>query len=140
MSEDVRFKILNTIEQMCAQCVEHVYRSSSAASLTLNGHNYPWNDKVDDGDRREFTRYIYVLSTVHRLVRTRTRMNLRELFYSHVNLFHQQRTSDAIVENIARHLSVERRQLGFVATAKGLCVGTFFTDRLHPSPHTCSVF
>ena len=126
MSDDVRFKILNTIEQMCAQCVEHVYQSPSAAaaSLTLNGHNYPWNDKVDDRDRREFTRYIYVLSTVHRLVRTRSRMNLRELFYSHVDLFHQQRISDTIVEHVARHLSVDRRQLGFVATAKGLCAGS----------------
>ena len=53
-------------------------------------------------------------------------MNLRELFYSQVNLFHHQRTSDAIVEHVAQQLAVDRRQLGFVATAKGLCAGRSF--------------
>lgn len=126
MSDETRFKILNTIEQMCMFFVEKIYRSPSSpssSSLIINGQNYQWNDKTDDKDRRDFTRYIYVLSTIHRLVRTQTRMNMRELFYSQVNLFHHQRISDYIVEQIARHLSVDRRQLGFVATAKGFCAG-----------------
>jgi DNA topoisomerase VI subunit A len=124
MSDSIRCKILNTIEQICALCVEKMYRlPSSSPSLTINDQNYQWNDKTEDKDRRDFTRYIYVLSTIHRLVRTQSRMNMRELFYSQVNLFRHQRISDSIVEQIARHLSVDRRQLGFVATAKGFCAG-----------------
>jgi DNA topoisomerase VI subunit A len=124
MSDSIRCKILNTIEQICALCVEKMYRlPTSSPSLTINDQNYQWNDKMEDKDRRDFTRYIYVLSTIHRLVRTQSRMNMRELFYSQVNLFRHQRISDSIVEQIARHLSVDRRQLGFVATAKGFCAG-----------------
>lgn len=129
MSDDIRFKILNTIEQMCMLCVEKLYQSPSSSSsplLIINGQNYQWNGKTDDKDRRDFTRYIYVLSTIHRLVRTQSRMNMRELFYSQVNLFRHQRISDGIVEQIARHLCVDRRQLGFVATAKGFCAGRSF--------------
>ena len=134
MSDDTRFKILNSIEQICMLCVEQMYRSPSSSSssssspfLTINGQNYQWNNRTDDKDRRDFTRYIYVLSTIHRLVRTQSRMNMRELFYSQVNLFSHQRISDSIVEHIARHLSVDRRQLGFVATAKGFCAGWSFS-------------
>jgi DNA topoisomerase VI subunit A len=124
MSENTRFKILNTIEQLCMLCVEQMYRlPSSTPSLMVNEQNYQWNDKVDERDRRDFTQYTYVLSTIHRLVRTQSRMNMRELFYSQVNLFRHQRVSDSIVEQIARHLCVDRRQLGFVATAKGFCAG-----------------
>jgi DNA topoisomerase VI subunit A len=124
MSDNTRLKILNTIERMCTLCVEQMHRSPlSSPSLTMNEQNYQWNDKNDDRDRRDFTRYIYVLSTIHRLVRTQSRMNIRELFYSQVNLFRHQRISDSIVEQIARHLCVDRRQLGFVVTAKGFCAG-----------------
>jgi DNA topoisomerase VI subunit A len=124
MSDNIRYKILHTIEQICMLCVEKMYQlPSSSPSLTINGQNYQWNDKIDDKDRRDFTRYIYVLSTIHRLVRTQSRMNMRELFYSQVNLFRHQRISDSIVEQIARYLCVDRRQLGFVATAKGFCAG-----------------
>jgi DNA topoisomerase VI subunit A len=127
MSDNIRFNILNSIEQMCMVCAEKMYQlPSSSPSLTLNGQIYEWNDKIDNRDRRDFTRYIYVLSTIHRLVRTEGRMNMRELFYSQVNLFRHQRISDTIVEQIARHLCVNRRQLGFVATAKGFCAGLLF--------------
>lgn len=122
--DSIRWKILNEIEQMCATYVEQLCRyQQSIPSLKFNGQTYQWNDRQDGRHRQEFTQYIYVLSVIHRLVRTNNRMNLRELFYSHVNLFHHQRQSDAIVENLARHFSVDRRQLGFVATAKGLCAG-----------------
>ncbi|CAF2472675.1 unnamed protein product [Rotaria sp. Silwood2] len=124
MSDSTRLRILNTIEQMCKLCVEQMYRlPSSLPSLTINGQKYQWNNNIDDRDRRDFTRYIYVLSTIHRLVRTQSRMNMRELFYSQVNLFHHQRVSDNIVEQITKHLCVDRRQLGLVATAKGFCSG-----------------
>lgn len=124
MSDHTRLKILNKIEHICKLCVEQIYElPSSLPSLTINGQKYQWNDKIDDRDRRDFTRYIYVLSTIHRLVRTQTRMNMRELFYSQVNLFHHQRVSDMIVEQITRHLCVDRRQLGLVAAAKGFCAG-----------------
>ena len=123
MSDNSRLKILHSIEQICMVCVENMYRlPSSSPSVIINDQKYQWNDK----DHRDFTRYIYVLSTIHRLVRTQTRMNMRELFYSQVNLFRHQRISDYIVEQIARHLSVDRRQLGFVATAKGFCAGLIF--------------
>ncbi|CAF3334455.1 unnamed protein product [Rotaria socialis] len=124
MSDNIDLKILNAIEHMCMLCVEQMYRlPTSLPSLIINEQNYQWNDKIEDRDRRDFTRYIYVLSTIHRLVRTQSRMNMRELFYSQVNLFHQQHISDSIVEQIARHLCVDRRQLGLVATAKGFCAG-----------------
>jgi DNA topoisomerase VI subunit A len=130
MSDNIRFKILSSIEQICMLCVEQMYRlPSSTPSLTINEQNYQWNDRTDDKNRRDFTRYIYVLSTIHRLVRTQNRMNMRELFYSQVNLFRHQRISDSIVEQIARHLNVDRRQLGFVATAKGFCAGLSFYYR-----------
>ena len=135
MSDHIRYKILNSIEQICMFCVEQMYRSSlSLPSLTINGQNYEWNDKIDGRDRRDFTRYIYVLSTIHRLVRTQSRMNMRELFYSQVNLFRHQRISDSIVEQIARHLSVDRRQLGLVATAKGFCAGLSFKTKKENKP------
>ncbi|CAF1087170.1 unnamed protein product [Adineta ricciae] len=120
MSDNIRLKILNTIEHLCTLCVEQMYRlPSSHPSLTINDQHYQWNDKIDGKDRRDFTQFIYVLSTIHRLVRTQTRMNMRELFYSQVNLFRHQRASDSIVEQLVRHLGVNRRQLGFVTTAKG---------------------
>ena len=124
MSDNTRVKILKTIEQMCMVCVEQLYRLPSLSpSLSVNGQIYQWNSKLDDKGRRDFTRYIYVLSMIHRLVRTQTRANVRELFYSQVNLFRHQRISDNIVEQIARHLCVNRRQLGFVTTPKGFCAG-----------------
>ena len=120
MSDNIRWKILNSIEQMCASIIEQMYQYPiSSLTLTINNQNYDW--KIDN--HQDFTRYIYVLATIHRLVRTQTRMNMRELFYSQVNLFRHQRISDYIVEQIARHSSVDRRQLGFVATAKGFCAG-----------------
>jgi DNA topoisomerase VI subunit A len=131
MTDTVRSKILTIIEQMCSSCIEHVdCLPTRSLTLTVNGQHYQWNDKIDDRDRRDFTRYVYILSIVHRLVRTNSRMNMRELFYSQVNLFHHQRISDSIVEHIAQHLSVDRRRLGFVATAKGLCAGVLFDHLL----------
>ena len=48
MSDNIRFKILNTIEQFCMVCVEKMYRlPSSSPSLIINGQNYQWNDKID---------------------------------------------------------------------------------------------
>lgn len=124
MSDNIRWKILNVIEQMFASVIERTSQYPlSSLTLIINNQNYEWKTENDDKNRRDFTRYIYVLATIHRLVRTQTRMNMRELFYSQVNLFRHQRTSDYIVEQIARHLSVDRRQLGFVATAKGFCAG-----------------
>lgn len=124
MPDNIHLKILSTIEEICKLCVEQMYQlPSSLPSLTINQQRYQWDDKSTERDRRDFTRYIYVLSTIHRLVRTQSRMNMRELFYSQVNLFHHQRISDNIVDHIARHLCVDRRQLGFVTTAKGFCAG-----------------
>ena len=122
--DPIRWKILNEIEQMCGRYVEQLCRDQrSIPSLVLNGQNYQWNNKPESRNRHEFAQYLYVLAVIHRLVRTNGRMNLRELFYSQVNLFHHQRHSDLIVDNLAKHFAVERRQLGFVATAKGLCAG-----------------
>lgn len=123
--DPIRWKILNEIEQLCGNYVEQLYhcRRSSIPSLILNGQIYQWNNQSDNRDRQDLVQYMYVLSVIHRLVRTNSRMNLRELFYSQVNLFHHQRHSDFIVENLAKHFAVDRRQLGFVATAKGLCAG-----------------
>lgn len=126
MSDEViRSRILNQIEKICESIIENMYRTEKSGlfRFTINDQSYEWNRKSEDRQRRDFTRYLYVLSVVHRLVRTKARMNIRELFYSQVNLFQHQRASDMIVENIARHLCVDRRQLGFVATAKGLCAG-----------------
>lgn len=123
--DPIRWKILNEIEQMCSRYVEQLCRDQrSIPSLLLNGQNYQWSSKPESRHRHEFAQYLYVLAVIHRLLRTNGRMNLRELFYSQVNLFHHQRHSDLIVDNLAKHFAVERRQLGFVATAKGLCAGS----------------
>jgi DNA topoisomerase VI subunit A len=117
-------EILRQIEEICSTCIMQMFDDrSKPVTLTLNRQTYHWHFESKERDCRTFARYVYVLSVIHRLVRTKSRMNLRELFYSQVNLFQHQRISDSVVDDIAQHLSVERRRLGLVATAKGLCAG-----------------
>ena len=71
-----------------------------------------------------FAGLLAVLAQMHRCTRYKLRMTKRDLFYQDVALFGTQRTVDRYVEDISAALSVRREDLGVIAAAKGLIVGS----------------
>lgn len=72
---------------------------------------------------QESARLMKVLEIVHELLRKKKHMTKREVFYGDVNLFQEQKFSDACIEDASTLLKTTRNSTGIVAKARGSAVG-----------------
>ena len=71
----------------------------------------------------DITRVIRVLEVVTELLNEDIHAIKREVFYTDVNLFGEQKTSDKSIEDVATMLYTTRNSTHIVAAPKGTCVG-----------------
>lgn len=71
----------------------------------------------------DITRLMRVLEIVNELLKKDIHATKREIFYTDVNLFTEQKNSDKTIEDMASMLYTTRNSTHIVASAKGMCVG-----------------
>ena len=71
----------------------------------------------------DITRLMRVLEVVHELLNEDIHATKREVFYTDVNLFQEQKNSDKSIEDVATMLYTTRNSTHIVAAPKGTCVG-----------------
>ncbi|MHA1593601.1 MAG: hypothetical protein ACTSXX_02545 [Candidatus Baldrarchaeia archaeon] len=69
------------------------------------------------------TRTMRILEIIHELIENNIHATKREIFYTDVPLFKEQRFSDEVIEDIAAMLGTTRNSLHVVAAAKGAAIG-----------------
>ncbi|MFQ5833841.1 MAG: helix-hairpin-helix domain-containing protein [Candidatus Thorarchaeota archaeon] len=69
------------------------------------------------------TRTARVMEIVYQLLKSNLHATKREVFYSDVNLFREQKRSDKIVEDVASMLHTTRDSVHIVASARGSAMG-----------------
>jgi len=69
------------------------------------------------------TRTARVMEIVYQLLRSNLHASKREVFYSDVNLFREQKYSDKIIEDVASMLRTTRDSVHIVASARGSAMG-----------------
>ncbi|UYP45535.1 DNA topoisomerase 6 subunit A [Candidatus Lokiarchaeum ossiferum] len=72
---------------------------------------------------QDTTRVMEVIKIIHELLTKRKHMTKREVFYGNVNLFKDQKFSDACIEDVSALLHTTRNSTGIVAKARGSAVG-----------------
>ncbi|MHA1727792.1 MAG: hypothetical protein ACTSWY_03565 [Promethearchaeota archaeon] len=72
---------------------------------------------------QDATRLMKVLEIIYNLLGKRKHMTKREVFYGDVNLFKDQKFSDASIEDASALLKTTRNSTGIVAKARGSAVG-----------------
>ena len=71
----------------------------------------------------DITRLMSVLEKVYELLSKDLHATKREIFYSNVKLFKDQKNSDKSIEDVATMLYTTRNSTHIVASAKGSCIG-----------------
>ncbi len=71
----------------------------------------------------DITRLMRVLEKVNELLIKNLHATKREIFYSDVKLFSEQKNSDKSIEDVASMLYTTRNSTHIVASAKGACIG-----------------
>ena len=71
----------------------------------------------------DITRLMRVLEVVNDLLKEDIHATKREVFYTDVNLFQEQKNSDKSIEDVASMLYTTRNSTHIVASPKGTCVG-----------------
>lgn len=64
-----------------------------------------------------------VMELIHQVVRKNIHITKRDLFYTDVNLFQDQKESDAVLDDVACMVGCTRSSLNIVASDKGVVVG-----------------
>ena len=72
---------------------------------------------------KKATIFTRVLELCHKVLRTGIHVTKRDLFYTDVNLFEDQKHSDAVLDDIATSVGCTRSSLNVVASDKGVVVG-----------------
>ncbi|MCP4763755.1 MAG: hypothetical protein GY870_18435 [archaeon] len=72
---------------------------------------------------QDATRVMKVLEIIYELLNKKKHMTKREVFYGDVNLFKDQKYSDASIEDVSTLLRTTRNSTGIVAKARGSAVG-----------------
>ena len=72
---------------------------------------------------KKATIFTRVLELCHKVLRTKIHVTKRDLFYTDVNLFEDQKHSDAVLDDIATSVGCTRSSLNVVASDKGVVVG-----------------
>ncbi|MFX0023126.1 MAG: hypothetical protein ACFE9S_12435 [Candidatus Hermodarchaeota archaeon] len=71
----------------------------------------------------DITRLMRILEIVNELLEKDIHATKREIFYTDVKLFTEQKNSDKTIEDVATMLYTTRNSTHIVASAKGMCVG-----------------
>ncbi|MFW9920382.1 MAG: helix-hairpin-helix domain-containing protein [Candidatus Thorarchaeota archaeon] len=69
------------------------------------------------------TRTARSMEIIYQLLRSNLHATKREVFYSDVNLFRDQKYSDKIIEDVSSMLNTTRDSVHIVASARGSCMG-----------------
>ena len=131
---------LNRLYKLVDDVLEKIY-TTGRPSIELpsrSGTNIIWdeeNDLILLGQQlmekqlhtltsvADITRLMRVLEVVNELLNEDIHATKREVFYSDVNLFQEQKNSDKSIEDVATMLHTTRNSTHVVAAPKGTCVG-----------------
>ena len=78
---------------------------------------------TSQGSTRKATIFTRVLQLAHRVLNTRIHVTKRGSIFTDVNLFQDQKNSDAVLDDIATTVGCTRSSLNVVASDKGVVVG-----------------
>ncbi len=135
-----RKEILNRLYKLVDDVLEKIYKSGrpSVKLPSRSGTNIMWDEKNDLlllGEQImekhfhtltsvvDITRLMRVLEVVNILLNEDLHATKREIFYTDVNLFQEQKNSDKSIEDVASMLYTTRNSTHIVAAPKGTCIG-----------------
>ncbi|MFX1412322.1 MAG: hypothetical protein ACFFA2_00655 [Promethearchaeota archaeon] len=135
-----RKKILNRIYRLVDNIIEQIYKSGrpSIELPSRSSSNIIWdedNDLLLLGKQimekqfhsltsvADITRLMRVLEVVNELLNEDIHATKREVFYTDVNLFAEQKNSDKSIEDVSTMLYTSRNSTHIVAAPRGSCVG-----------------
>jgi meiotic recombination protein SPO11 len=131
---------LNRIHLLIDDIIEQIYKTGrpSIKLPSRASSNIIWDEESDLlllGEQimekqfhtltsvADITRLMRVLEVVSELLRENLHATKREIFYTDVNLFKEQKNSDRSIEDIATMLYTSRNSTHVVAAPRGSCVG-----------------
>ncbi|MFW9821700.1 MAG: hypothetical protein ACFFE4_02115 [Candidatus Thorarchaeota archaeon] len=135
-----RRETLSRLYKLVDEVLEKIY-TSGRPSIELpsrSGTNIIWDEENDLlllGEQimekqfhtltsvADITRLMRVLEVVNELLKEDIHATKREIFYTDVNLFQEQKNSDKSIEDVATMLYTTRNSTHVVAAPKGTCVG-----------------
>ncbi len=135
-----RMKTLNRIYQVVDTIIEKIINSGRPTIKlpSRSSSNIIWDEENDLlllGEQimekqfhsltsvADFTRLLRVLEIASELLRKNIHATKREIFYTDVKLFGDQKSSDKSIEDAATMLYTTRNSTHVVASAKGSCIG-----------------
>ncbi|TFG24845.1 MAG: hypothetical protein EU529_02980 [Promethearchaeota archaeon] len=135
-----RKEALNRLYELTDSVIEKIYASGRPAIQlpSRTSTNIIWDEENDllllgkQLQEKQFhslssvadiTRLMRVLEAVNELLVKDLHATKREIFYSDVKLFGEQKNSDKSIEDIATMLYTTRNSTHIVASAKGSCIG-----------------
>ena len=84
----------------------------------------------------DITRLMRILEIIHELLVKDLHATKREVFYTDVKLFNEQKISDKSIEDAAIMLYTTRNSTHIVATANGTCIGrTDTSEKINPEAY-----
>ncbi|MHA2122163.1 MAG: hypothetical protein ACW990_13245, partial [Promethearchaeota archaeon] len=134
-----RKETLNRLYKLVDNVLEKVYKTGrpSIELPSRSGVNIIWDEENDllllgkQIVEKQFhsltsvadiTRLMRVLEVVNELLKEDIHATKREVFYTDVNLFQEQKNSDKSIEDVATMLYTTRNSTHVVAAPKGTCV------------------
>ncbi len=135
-----RRETLNRLYKLVDDVLEKIYNTGrpSIELPSRSGANIIWDEENDllllgrQIMEKQFhtltsvadiTRLMRVLEVVNELLNEDIHATKREVFYTDVNLFQEQKNSDKSIEDVATMLYTTRNSTHIVAAPKGTCVG-----------------
>lgn len=135
-----RRETLNRLYKLVDDVLEKIYNTGrpSIELPSRSGTNIIWDEENDllllgkQIIEKQFhtltsvadiTRLMRVLEVVNELLNEDIHATKREVFYTDVNLFQEQKNSDKSIEDVASMLYTTRNSTHIVAAPKGTCVG-----------------
>ncbi|MHA1583672.1 MAG: hypothetical protein ACTSWL_00330 [Promethearchaeota archaeon] len=91
--------------------------------ILLLGNSISKKNLLSLTSAQDATRLMEVIKIIYELLEKRKHMTKREVFYGNVNLFKDQKFSDASIEDVSALLHTTRNSTGIVAKARGSSVG-----------------
>lgn len=135
-----RKKALNRLYSLVDELIEEIYTTGKPVIElpSRSNSNIIWDEDSDllllgkKIQKKQFhsltsvadiTRLMRVLEIINELLRKDMHATKREIFYTDVKLFQEQKNSDKSIEDVATMLYTTRNSTHVVASARGSCVG-----------------
>ncbi len=91
--------------------------------MLLMGENTTKKSLLSLSSALDVTRLVRVMEIVNDLLEQNLHTTKRDLFYTDVNLFKEQKNSDGLIEDLATVIRATRNSTHIIASAMGNCVG-----------------